>query len=93
MTNQRLISPPAEIIRQWEAEWDNSGSAHCDSVLYVVAKAATWAATLAIEQALRDTASCHWRVADGAEEGVQLVRASDLMAWAAAIGKRYEVEE
>jgi hypothetical protein len=93
MTNQRLISPPAEIIRQWEAEWDNSGSAHCDSVLYVAAKAATWAATLAIEQALRDTASCHWRVADGAEEGAQLVRASDLMAWAAAIGKRYEVEE
>ncbi len=93
MTNQRLISPPAEIIRQWEAEWVNSGSAHCDSVLYVAAKAATWAAKLAIEQALRDTASCHWRVADGAEEGVQLVRASDLMAWAAAIGKRYEVEE
>jgi hypothetical protein len=93
MTNQRLISPPAEIIRQWEAEWDNNGGAHCDSVLYVAAKAATWAAKLAIEQALRDTASCHWRVAEGAEEGVQLVRASDLMAWAAAIAKRYEVEE
>lgn len=93
MTNQRLISPPAEIIRRWEAEWDANGDAHCDSALYVAAKAATWAAKLAIEQALRDTASCHWRVADGVEEGVQLVRASDLMAWAKALGKRYEIEE
>jgi len=93
VTDHRLISPPAETIRQWEAEWNNSGSAHCDAVLYVAAKAATWAAKLAIEQALRDTASCHWRVADGDEEGVQLVRASDLMAWAAAISKRYGFEE
>jgi len=93
MTNQRLISPPAEIIRQWEAEWDTNGAAHCDSALYIAAKAATWGAKAAIECALRDTASCHWRVADGPEDGVQLVRASDLMAWAAVIGKRYEVEE
>ena len=93
VTDHRLISPPAATIRQWEAEWNNSGSAHCDAVLYVAAKAATWAAKLAIEQALRDTASCHWRVADGDEEGVQLVRASDLMAWAAAISKRYGFEE
>jgi hypothetical protein len=52
----RLLSLPAEIIRQWQAEWDTNG-------------------------------------AEGPEDGVQLVRASDLMAWAAAIGKRYEVEE
>ncbi|MGA0101248.1 MAG: hypothetical protein ACO3HF_04300 [Burkholderiaceae bacterium] len=93
MTDQRLISPPAEVIRQWEAEWDTNGAAHCDSALYIAAKAATWGAKAAIECALKDTASCHWRVADGPEDGVQLVRASDLVAWAAAIGKRYEVEE
>ena len=32
-----------------------------------------------IDQAIRDTASVHWRVAD---TGEQLVRASDLVAWA-----------
>jgi hypothetical protein len=32
-----------------------------------------------IDQALRDTASVHWRAAD---TGEQLVRASDLLAWA-----------
>ena len=35
-----------------------------------------------IQQALRDTAPCHWRVVEGQEDGAQLVRASDLMAWA-----------
>jgi hypothetical protein len=35
-----------------------------------------------IERALRDTAPVHWRVADGPEQGAQIVRASDLMAWA-----------
>lgn len=89
----RLISPPANVIREWEAEWDANGSAHCDSALYIAAKAATWGAKAAIECALKDTASCHWRVVDGTEDGAQLVRVGDLMAWADAVGKRYEVEE
>lgn len=40
-----------------------------------------------IDQALRDTASVHWRVAD---TGEQLVRASDLLAWAEHIEKQME---
>lgn len=89
----RLISPPAKLIREWEAEWNANGSTHCDSALYIAAKAATWGVKAAIECALKDTASCHWRVADGPEDGMQLVRASDLLAWSDAVGKRYEVEE
>ena len=34
-----------------------------------------------IHHALRDTADCHWRVADTIE-GEQLVRVRDLLAWA-----------
>jgi len=52
----RLISPPAAVIRQWEAEWDTNGAAHCDKALYIAAKAATWSAKAAIECALKDTA-------------------------------------
>lgn len=40
-----------------------------------------------IDQALRDTASVHWRVAD---TGEQLVRASDLVAWAEHMEKQME---
>ena len=40
-----------------------------------------------IDQAIRDTASVHWRVAD---TGEQLVRASDLLAWAEHIEKQME---
>jgi hypothetical protein len=40
-----------------------------------------------IDQAVRDTASVHWRVAD---TGEQLVRASDLVAWADHMEKQME---
>ena len=40
-----------------------------------------------IDQALRDTASVHWRVAD---TGEQLVRATDLLAWAEHMEKQME---
>ena len=40
-----------------------------------------------IDQAIRDTASVHWRVAD---TGEQLVRASDLVAWADHMEKQME---
>lgn len=40
-----------------------------------------------IDQAIRDTASIHWRVAD---TGEQLVRASDLVAWAEHMEQQME---
>jgi len=40
-----------------------------------------------IDQALRDTASVQWRVAD---TGEQLVRATDLLAWAEHMEKQME---
>jgi hypothetical protein len=35
-----------------------------------------------IYNAIKDTADCHWRVAEGPEEGSQMVRVRDLLAWA-----------
>ena len=35
-----------------------------------------------IHNALKDTADCHWRVAEGPEEGSQMVRVRDMLAWA-----------
>ena len=35
-----------------------------------------------IHNAIKDTADCHWRVAEGPEEGSQMVRVRDLIAWA-----------
>jgi len=40
-----------------------------------------------IDRAIRDTASVHWRVAD---TGEQLVRASDLVAWADHVEKQMQ---
>ena len=35
-----------------------------------------------IQNAIKDTAHCHWRIAEGPEEGHQMVRVRDLMTWA-----------
>ena len=93
MTDARLVSPPATLVRQWIAEWDTNNGAHCDEALYIAAKAATWGVTAGIEAALKDTAACHWRVAGGEEDGVQLVRASDLVAWSRKFKERYGTDD
>ena len=33
-----------------------------------------------IYNAIKDTADCHWRVAEGPEEGSQMVRVRDMLA-------------
>jgi hypothetical protein len=35
-----------------------------------------------IYNAIKDTADCHWRVAEGPEEGGRMVRVRDLLTWA-----------
>jgi hypothetical protein len=47
-----------------------------------------------IYNAIKDTADCHWRVAEGPEEGSQMVRVRDLLAWAEQTASNLEkVEE
>ena len=45
-----------------------------------------------IESAIRDTSPCHWRVIEGPEDGSQMVRVRDLMAWADKIASQLEQE-
>lgn len=45
-----------------------------------------------IQNAIRDTSSCHWRVIEGPEDGSQMVRVRDLMAWADKIASQLEQE-
>lgn len=88
-TGVTLISPPAELIRQWSAEWDTNGGAHCDEALYIAAKAAVWGVRAGVAGAIKETSSVHWRVAGGDEDGVQLVRVSDLVAWLRLFDEKY----
>ena len=45
---------------------------------------------MTINQALMDTASVHWRVAD---TGEQIVRVRDLLAWAEAMANKMEGQQ
>jgi hypothetical protein len=55
----------------------------CDA--HIARRAAAWGAAAGIIAAIQDTAHCHWRVAEGAEDGTQLIRAKDLMVWAETV--------
>jgi hypothetical protein len=36
------FSPSPDLIRQWLQQWDLDPNAHCDSTLYIAAKASEW---------------------------------------------------
>jgi hypothetical protein len=45
-----------------------------------------------IERAVRDTASVHWRIGEGPEEGGQLVRVCDLVTWVDQTAAELEIQ-
>lgn len=76
----RLPIPHQAQIDQWRSEacmheLPDERDAH------IARRAAAWGAAAGIIAAIQDTAHCHWRVAEGAEDGTQLIRAKDLMVW------------
>lgn len=87
MTGQHRLTIPQPHPAELDG-WRSEASMYdlpdeCDA--HVAQRAAAWGAAAGIEAALRDTAPIHWRVAGGDEDGVQLVRLSDLMQWAAVV--------
>ena len=79
-----IPTPHPVEVEGWRSEasmYDHPDA--CDA--HVAQRASAWGAAAGVEAALRDTASIHWRVAGGPEDGAQLVRVSDLMEWAAAL--------
>ncbi len=55
MTNQHPITPPPELVQQWEADWHCSGNTNGNGFTYFVAtRAAAWGADQELE------ACCEW---------------------------------
>ena len=55
MENQHPITPPPELVRQWEADWHCSGNTNGNGFTYFVAtRAAQWGADQELE------ACCKW---------------------------------
>jgi hypothetical protein len=55
MTEQHPITPPSELVQQWEADWHCSGNTNGNGFTYFVAiRAAQWGADQELE------ACCTW---------------------------------
>jgi len=53
MTNQHPITPPPELVQQWEEDWHHSKVKHIEFEPYIAAQAAQWGADMELEACLR----------------------------------------
>ena len=53
MTNQHPITPPPELVQQWEEDWHHSKVKHIEFEPYIAAQAAQWGADTELEACLR----------------------------------------
>jgi hypothetical protein len=44
MTNQHPITPPPELVLQWQTDWHHSKSSYVEIEVYIATKAARWGA-------------------------------------------------
>jgi hypothetical protein len=58
MTQQHPITPPPELVQQWEEDWHHSKVKHIELEPYIAAQAAQWGADQELE------ACCEWLKAD-----------------------------
>jgi hypothetical protein len=49
MTNQHPITPPPELVQQWEEDWHHSKVKHIEFEPYIAAQAAAWGADMELE--------------------------------------------
>jgi hypothetical protein len=54
MTQQHPITPPDELVQQWEEDWHHSKVKHIELEPYIAAQAAQWSADQELE------ACCEW---------------------------------
>ena len=54
MTQQHPITPPPELVQQWEEDWHHSKVKHIELEPYIAAQAAQWGADQELE------ACCEW---------------------------------
>lgn len=49
MTNQYSITPPPQLVKQWEEDWHHSKAKHIEYESYLATLAAQWAADQELE--------------------------------------------
>jgi len=52
MTEQHPITPPPELVQQWEEDWHHSKVKHIELEPYIAAQAAQWGADQELEACL-----------------------------------------
>jgi hypothetical protein len=52
MTQQHPITPPPELVQQWEEDWHHSKVKHIELEPYIAAQAAQWGADQELEACL-----------------------------------------
>jgi hypothetical protein len=74
MTTPNPITPPLELVQQWEKDWHHSKVKHTKLEFYIAFEAAQWGADQELE------ACCKWLVSEGwfryEHEAVQELRAT-----------------
>lgn len=75
-----ITEVPGAMLQQWAKEAEGFPTLAMQ-VSHIACRAAHWGTAHGIGEALQDLQSHFWRVADN---GVQLVRADDLVRWAAS---------
>jgi hypothetical protein len=88
LMKQLYLDLPAGMVQRW-GEQTAAYETKEEAVAHVAVQAAHWGAAVALEHALKDLQEHFWRLQD--DEGTQLVRVSDLIAWATI--KREQCEE
>jgi hypothetical protein len=50
MTDNHPITPPPELVQQWEEDWHHSKVKHIEFEPYIAAQAAAWGYQQAVEE-------------------------------------------
>jgi hypothetical protein len=70
MTQQHPITPPTELVQQWEEDWHHSKVKHIEPEPYIATRAAQWGA----DQELQ--ACCEWLMLNGYGAAISRLRAA-----------------
>jgi hypothetical protein len=70
MTNQHPITPPPELVLQWQTDWHHSKSSYVEIEVYIATEAARWGADQELE------ACCRWTYVNGWDEDCDELRAA-----------------
>jgi len=74
MTQQHPITPPPELVQQWEEDWHHSKVKHIELEPYIAAQAAQWGADQELEACIGWISA--WHGLEHPELLIELLRAA-----------------